>query len=167
MALPCGKRPVTLVFCICECVFISGLLNGWVWMQQILKDEGYYADTCNVTRLSSSKSENTGGMIGFLSVRNEGTKDMHKDIKGKHCKYVRVNKIVTLTEYAEMKRKKEEVIKNNQTFDSNKTVPDCSTENGGLDFVITVAVVSRNIFMFPLGIFLDKYGTTRARIIAM
>lgn len=168
MTFPCSKKPVTLVFCILECLFISGLLNGWTWLQDVLQDEGYYKKSCNDTKLVSLNLHETAGMMSFYREGSKETKDLPTHQKGKNCRYIRVKKIVTLAEYDEMKEmEKKSPIINNQTDPANVTAPECSSETGDLELFMTVVVIIRNVLLFPLGIFLDMYGTTRARIVAM
>ncbi|XP_045171506.2 equilibrative nucleobase transporter 1-like isoform X2 [Mercenaria mercenaria] len=168
MAFPCGKKPVTVVFCIFECLFISGILNGWMWMRLILKDEGYFMDACNMTMKTELDTDDTSGLMGHID------KDM-KSVKlrkgGKeNCVWKRVLKVVSLDEYAKMQLiTTPQTISNsdNQSVYVNSTNLKCSDDAQTFDLVIKLVVIIRNILLLPLGIFLDKHGTGKTRIVAM
>ena len=93
-----------------------------------------------------------------------------KSKKGKTCIKKRVLKIVTLKEYAEMQEKRRTQQSNIESFNeiiSNQTNKGCIEGDQALDLVINLVIIIRNIILFPVGIFLDKYGTSKTRIIAM
>lgn len=190
MALTCSKRQTTLVFCILECLFLSGLLNGWTWMLQILEDEGYYTDTCsNLTMLDGDAERGGGDMSGLFNAGGGNERD-DRDMTGLFeadggiqnqfihvhngntlkCHYKRVLKVVSVEEYANMQRTTHAAPDTEvdvQTVNVNTTAAKCWKQKDKLEFVITLVVIIRNVLMFPLGLLLDKYGTGRARIVAM
>ncbi|XP_045171508.2 equilibrative nucleobase transporter 1-like isoform X3 [Mercenaria mercenaria] len=168
MAFPCSKRTVAVVFCVFECLFISGLLNGWMWMHQLLKDERSFMDACNSTKPTLRNTDDSGSLMGILKTQDERVNKRKGDKTT--CVYKRVFKVISLEEYANMQQITTSMTTLNadrQTENLNNTVSECSEETWKHDFVFKLVIIIRNISMFPIGIFLDKYGTSRARIIAM
>ncbi|XP_045171505.2 equilibrative nucleobase transporter 1-like isoform X1 [Mercenaria mercenaria] len=160
MKIPCEKQTLTLMWCILECLFFSGYLNGWLWMQQILTEDGYYIEPCNIS-VSSTLIENE--RVNNMLKQPFTMKHKGRTVK---CVYKKVVKVVSVDEYARLENESAKREK-----DMNKGAPgnalDCSEQENKLEFVYVVVLIIRNIIMLPLGIFLDVYGSSRTRIIAM
>jgi len=165
MALPCGKRFITLSWCILECLFFSGLLNGWTTLHSILKEERYYLDSCNLTLFNALNSPDVTNSVERshqdFGIDNPFT-EIHEGVKAR-CVVTRVLKRMTLTEYERYKKMRSRPSK------KPVTVHDvyCDEQDEKLEFVVSLVIIIRNILMLPLGVFLDRYGTSRTRIIAM
>ena len=43
----------------------------------------------------------------------------------------------------------------------------CDAQDESLDLMIVIVTIVRNVMMLPVGIFLDIYGTTRTRLLAV
>lgn len=166
MSLPCGKRSLTLVWCILECLFFSGILNGWTSLQEILKEEKYYLDHCNATLVAELNKVHTHTDIGDALQENVGLDNpfitVHEGVRYK-CVLRRVLKKMTVAEYEQYKKSK---IKPTRKPLHISDVY-CDEQDEQLEFVVSLVIIIRNILMLPLGIFLDRYGTTQTRIIAM
>ena len=167
MTFPCSKKKVAVVFCILECLFLSGLLNGWMWMKQILKHEDFFLD-CNITRQTFTNAEDTDSLMGILKTKEELKKN--KEGERTTCVYKRVLKVVTYKEYAKMEHIKKASDDTRVKADSvvvNATDYECSKGTWKIDFVFQMIGIAKDISIFPVGLFLDRYGTSRGRIIAM
>lgn len=163
MGLPCGKRFITLLWCILECLFFSGLLNGWTNLQEILKEDKYYLDSCNSTLLQSLDHQNDAE--SFANLQKEYGPDnpfthITDGVKYR-CVFKKVLKTMTISEYNAYKK--------THTKKPPVQIKDvyCDEQDEKLEFVVSLVIIIRNILMLPLGIFLDRYGTSRTRIIAM
>lgn len=161
MALPCGKRFITLVWCILECLFFSGLLNGWTSLQGILKEEKYYLDSCNRTLLAALNSHSEAVTVDSVGIDNPFT-TIAEGVRYK-CVVKKVLRKMTIEQYEQYKKSHSRPSKKPITVDDVY----CHEQDDKLEFVVSLVIIIRNILMLPLGIFLDRYGTSRTRIIAM
>ena len=164
MTIHCGKRALTLTWGILECVFFSGILNGWVWLKQILKDDFYFFENCNVS-LSTA-----GPILDY----NATFSTVHNGIKW-ICMYKRVRIVI---ERVSLSEPPVTIPTINFTYGttehsmSTTTAPSLSTagcqeQDDSVELIISLVFIIRNILMLPFGIFLDRYGTSRTRIFAM
>ena len=64
---------------LCECLLIAGILNGWMWMQEILKDEGYFMDKCNDTLNAIVDADGIGDFNDLSFTRRDKNITMNKD----------------------------------------------------------------------------------------
>lgn len=168
MKFPCGKRFVSFTWCVFECLFLTGILNGWSWMQQILTEDGYYIEACNVSIPVSSVSADSS-MFGLLNMDEELHNPIllnHEGLKVK-CVYKKVFKVVSLDEYARLEKDNMISPEHYDVIDDVNNNVDCSEQADRLEFVFALVLIFKNILMFPLGILLDTNGTSQVRIIAM
>ena len=153
---------LTLIWCISECLFFSGYLNGWLWMKQILTEDGYFIDPCNITFTNSLIEKQHADIL-----MNQPIRMTHNNTKVK-CFYKKVVKVVSIEEFALYENRSLQ-----SKDDSNKknNIPkngfDCDEQNKKLEFVHIIVLLIRNISMLPLGVLLDTYGSSRTRMIAM
>lgn len=154
MNFPRRKLSLSFLWCALECLFFSGYLQGWLWMQDILTEEGYFRDACNI-----SLSSPIVGNSDMYPMLHQTVAMMHNGRLVK-CVYEKVTKRVSLEEYAIIQKEKD---KNVKSVSSSV----CLKQKETLEFIQVLVLVIRNIIIFPLGIFLDVYGTTKIRIIAL
>lgn len=154
MNFPRRKLSLSLLWCALECLFFSGYLQGWLWIQDILTEEGYFRDACNI-----SSSNSVIGKSDMYPMLHQTVTMMHNGRLVK-CVYEKVTRRVSLEQYAIIQKEKD---KNEKSV--SKSV--CLKQSDKLEFIHVLVLVIRNIIIFPLGIFLDIYGTTKIRIIAL
>ena len=168
MTIHCGKRALTLTWGILECIFFSGILNGWVWLKQIIKDDFYFLEECNIT-LSTVPP-----VLDF----NTTFSTVHNGIKW-ICMYKRIRIVIergSLFEppatsptqnftYGTTDHSMSSTIES--TTLSTTTATGCQEQDDRIELIITLVYIIRNILMLPFGVFLDRYGTSRTRIFAM
>lgn len=168
MKFPCGKRLVTFIWCVLECLFLSGILNGWSWMQQLLTEDGYYIEACNVSIPVSGASADSS-MFGMLNMDEE----LHNPILLNHegrkveCIYRKVFKVVSLDEYARLEKDNMVSHERYDVIDDVSNKLGCTEQADRLELVFALVLIVKNILMIPLGIVLDVNGTSQVRMIAM
>ena len=159
MTIHCGKRALTLTWGILECVFFSGILNGWIWLRQILKDDFYFVENCNVTYTTATP-----------------VPDHFTDIDGQKwiCMLKRVRIVVhqeSSTEHVTTPAASAYPVSTinitNDTTEHSLSNLGCPEQDERVELIISLICIIRNILMLPFGIFLDRYGTSRTRIFAM
>lgn len=155
----CAKRQVTLVWAVLECLFFTGIVCGWTWMAQILKYDGYFLDKCNITDISFMHTYTVGELTdtGPLLERKV-------DVKGPRRKC-----------YPRKKKGNEKLLPLNdlkppsdflrQSFNLSDVF--CDDQEDSFDLMINLVLLIRNVLALPFGIFLDIYGTTRTRLLAV
>ncbi|XP_060582882.1 equilibrative nucleobase transporter 1-like isoform X2 [Ruditapes philippinarum] len=162
MKIPCRKQILALIWCISECLFFSGYINGWLWVKQIVKEDGYFIEPCNI---SLAKTVISKEHVDILM--NQPIRMTHNKTKLK-CFYKKVVKVVSLEEYA-IYENKSKILKN--TFDKGNNITfsgfDCDEQENKLELIHIIVLLFRNITLLPLGVFLDAYGSSKARIIAL
>ncbi|KAK3585370.1 hypothetical protein CHS0354_004645 [Potamilus streckersoni] len=162
MPIRCSRKKVTLIWGLLECIFFSGLINGWFWMQQVLKSEEFFLDVCNTS------------LIRDLSdlFQKYDTHDVpfppRSDTSGvtyrRKCVYRRKdnNEIITMlpttTEVNFMTAVAHKINISEDIF--------CKEQDERLGLLQSVVIIARNVLALPVGIFLDHYGTTKTRLVS-
>lgn len=157
MAIHCGKRTLILTWGLLECVFFSGILNGWIWLKQILKEDHYFVENCNITTQASHVTTVSPRTLEY----NNGQRLI---CVTRWIKVVLDGPIVTpavTTPNPILNETTKEI------SGLNLTDPVCLDQDERLELVISLIFIIRNILMLPFGIFIDRYGTSRTRIFAM
>ena len=175
MSLRCtfSKKAVTVVFCILECIFFSGLLNGSVWMRELLKEDGYFMGSCNITKHNRITVEDVGSMMGILDTQAGGKRLKNNNDRRTTCVYKKVLRVVSLDEYGKITTtetiKSTLANKHSEKFNiSNSTDNNtCSDDISDIEFAIQLVIIITAVLMVPIGIVLDRYGTSPSRISAM
>lgn len=82
------------------------------------------------------------------------------------CVYKKVLKEISLDEYEKIKNEK-----HSESEHKNEAIEikeyDCFKQTQELDLIFTLVVLFQQLLCFPVGILLDKYGTSRSRIMTM
>lgn len=138
----CSKRHVTFVWATLECLFFTGVIFGWVWLTVTLRRDAYFLDLCNVS-LSEDISRDL--------TKNEVLKDSLRKDRPK-CRTTTTTVAPGEVEYR---------------LPFNGTQYFCDEQEDRLDLMYVVIIIVRNFLILPVGIFLDKYGTTRTRLLTV
>lgn len=138
----CSKRHVTFVWATLECLFFTGVIFGWVWLTVTLRRDAYFLDLCNVS-LSEDISKDL--------TKNEVLQDSPRKYRPK-CR-------ITTTTVAPWEVEYRLPFNGTQYF--------CDEQEDRLDLLYVVIIIVRNFLILPVGIFLDKYGTTRTRLLTV
>lgn len=138
----CSKRHVTFVWATLECLFFTGVIFGWVWLTVTLRRDAYFLDLCNVS-LSEDISRDL--------TKNEVLKDSLRKDRPK-CRTTTTTMAPGEVEYR---------------LPFNGTQYFCDEQEDRLDLMYVVIIILRNFLILPVGIFLDKYGTTRTRLLTV
>ena len=158
MALHCGKRSLTLTWGVLECVFFSGILNGWIWLTHILKEDYFFVENCNITIFPHTSVNTVSPSISAMN-----STIIHYDVHGLRwiCMYKRIGPTTTTAKPLVTVQPPQQV------YTGNVTDTVCLEQDDRLELLVSLIFIIRNILMLPFGIFLDKYGTSRTRIVAM
>lgn len=151
--MTCTKRHVTFVWALFECLLFTGLIFGWPWFLSTLRRNRYFLDLCNVTlpeeqAFPESDSEDSllkpGGIHDF-----DGSKQQKI-----RCRPRTTTPATTVNPLPY------------HDFMSNYTYF-CDDQEEHLEIVYGMVYLIRNALVFPMGFFLDMYGTTRTRLLTM
>lgn len=171
----CNRRPIKILWCILECLFFTGILNGWFWLNNILTEDGYYLDTCNITTIALGEPKQARkGVLSMLGIMgsDEGFEDpLYTVYNGRKvkCVYQKVLKVISVQEYEKMKVNSSSRSHLSGPADQKHSIHSifCDKQIETLKFVVCLVVIIRNVFVLPTGVFLDRFGTIRSRIVAM
>ena len=166
MAFQCEKRSLTLVWSILECIFFSGILNGWIWLQQIFKEDNYFVGNCSIPGYPNNAGD-------LMSRTGPVSTPPYIITYSGQQRYICVRQRVRIIQHGNMisttaaTTKEVEMTSAQEFVSQNSTDVACLEQDDNLELLISLTFIIRNILMLPLGIFLDKYGTSRTRIVAM
>nr|XP_022336589.1 solute carrier family 43 member 3-like isoform X2 [Crassostrea virginica]XP_022336590.1 solute carrier family 43 member 3-like isoform X2 [Crassostrea virginica] len=139
----CNKRHVTFVWATLECLFFTGVIFGWVWLTVTLRRDAYFLDLCNVTLPEDLSSD---------SLPKEALQEGSEPVRRK-CRTTTTTEMTTPeVEYF---------------LPFNGTQYFCDEQEDRLDLLYGVIVIVRNLLVLPVGFFMDKYGTTRTRLLTV
>ncbi|XP_062590493.1 equilibrative nucleobase transporter 1-like isoform X1 [Saccostrea cucullata] len=141
----CNKRHVTFVWALLECLFFTGVIFGWVWLTVTLRRDAFFLDLCNVT--FSEEDISNGQSL------SETIQDSSRNGRRSNC---RTTSTTTLAP---------QDFENRLPF--NGTQYFCDEQEDRLNLLYDVIIIIRNVLILPVGIFLDKYGTTRSRLLTV
>lgn len=176
MAMQPSVRFISLIWCVLECLLISGMLNGWIFMKEILRDEDYFTGGCNWSihsRKTGLDDLNPRTLVLEDSVMGFGidvNKPITKTRKGKEmqCFYKRVLKTLSFSEYEILLNESKSYYHNSSTATIRKAEKRmCDEQNVYLETIISCVHIARNILMLPIGMLMDNFGTIRFRIISL
>jgi hypothetical protein len=127
-----------------------------------------------MTKHKTKTVEDVGSMVGFIETRGDSGKSLnHRNDNKTTCVYKKIFKVVKLEDYYKMLSTKGTVgtTMTNIHTDLNVTNSNvsglCLDGIKNLEFAIQLIVIGTAVSMFPLGMFLDRYGTSPTRIITM
>lgn len=139
----CNKRHVTFIWAAFECLFFSGVIFGWVWLTVTLRRDAYFLNLCNVTfpeDFLKDQSQNEDLQNGSRKRRP-------------NCRTTSTTTTVPPeTEYL---------------LPFNGTQYFCDEQEDRLDLLYGIVIIVRNLLILPVGVFMDKYGTTRTRLVTV
>ena len=174
MPFQCEKRSLTLVWSILECIFFSGILNGWIWLQQIFKEDNYFIGNCNVTGVASRTEDVVSLTVPeskppIITLNNERWVCVYEKVRIIQPEGHILTSILPSTVGTPTPQEVETItaVTVEDIVSQNSTEVLCWEQDDNLELFISLAFIIRNILMLPLGIFLDRYGTGRTRILAM
>ncbi|XP_063397408.1 equilibrative nucleobase transporter 1-like [Mytilus trossulus] len=151
----CTKRHVTFIWALLECLLFTGLIFGWPWFLSTLRRNKYFLDLCNVTLPDDDVHKFHDGEGENALLKPGGIPDFDgQNAKPRKCR--RRTTTVATTEFP------------GSYYDSmfNYTYF-CDEQEEKLELIHAVVFLVRNALVFPVGIFLDMYGTTRTRLLTI
>lgn len=159
------KQTIMVVWGLLECLFFTGVVFGWLWLVQILKYDNYFIDLCN----------NTNATLAEYPRRDTHSvnKNSYPICSGHPRDSLPCLDLLSLSENASHE-------KGNRTIDGYRTSPVaaihskmnqneslCTDIDDIFGLFNSLIYTIRNILVLPAGIFYDKYGTMRSRLLAV
>ena len=154
LEMTCTKRHVTFVWALLECLLFTGLIFGWPWFLSTLRRNKYFLGVCNVTLPDEVQK--------FSEIENEKTVQIpagYPGFDGQNTKPRKCRPRTTTTATTDGPSVYYDFMSNYTYF--------CDEQEEKLEVIHAVVFLVRNALVFPLGIFLDMYGTTRTRLLTM
>ncbi|XP_048251805.1 equilibrative nucleobase transporter 1-like [Haliotis rufescens] len=170
---PCSKRACTLTWSVLECVFFAGVVLGWSWLMVVFRSDKYFVDLCNITDLDLGPGELLKGIYQTTTkapVRrkpcrkpNRRQRDVTEDVQVYSAYYTNLKHASTVAVYDVTTVAANEEAENS----TRKDFIGCWEQNEQLRVLFALVVIIRDVLVFPIGIFFDKYGTTRTRLLTV
>jgi hypothetical protein len=154
LEMTCTKRHVTFVWALLECLLFTGLIFGWPWFLSTLRRNKYFLGVCHLRGFVFCPSK-PGYPAGICTV-------FSSSISLNFCTSSGNVTLQTPRKYLFLRN-----------VDKNHGQPNINPVNRRhsnkekLEVIHAVVFLVRNALVFPLGIFLDMYGTTRTRLLTM
>ncbi|XP_048733549.2 equilibrative nucleobase transporter 1-like [Ostrea edulis] len=139
----CNKRHVTFIWAAFECLFFSGVIFGWVWLTVTLRRDAYFLNLCNVTFPEDFLKDQS---------QNEDLQDGSRKRRPNCRTTSTTTTFPPETEYL---------------LPFNGTQYFCDEQEDRLDLLYGIVIIVRNLLILPVGVFMDKYGTTRTRLVTV
>ena len=157
MTTYCNKRNISLIWVVLECLFFTGIVFGWSWLTVALKKDRYFLDLCNVT--FPNHEINLGSYVNPDPLSE--TEIEIKPIPNTKRKCRVRKKFQNTTPNPEIN------LEQFYRYPFNESYYFCDAQEERLELINAIIVIVRNIFVLPIGILFDVYGTTRTRLIAV
>ena len=180
MARVCTKQMWALSWAGLECLLFAGVVLGWPWFLHVFRTDRYFSRLCNNTNDT------------YLGIVGEPQMDsMYRTITARPkppCRPRRPRK--RETEYRETFSLKK-VIQSRDVHDKNSSSLDahlvrvvtnsshvqsddvtrnsigCAEQSSQMYVLFALVLIIRDVLALPIGIFFDKYGTTRTRLLTV
>ncbi|XP_064612402.1 equilibrative nucleobase transporter 1-like [Liolophura sinensis] len=176
MATLCVKKYVMFVWGLLECLLFSGVVFGWDWLIQILKYDGYFSSFCNGTNLTeiglSTPSVDLATLGALISARTQPPSDSkERNLPGKS-----VNGTVSALDgiYLDGIPTTNGPAQNGSPASPHSpyvryfgNYTDCQEQEDQFAVIYCSMYFAMNSLTLLAGVFFDKYGTMRTRLVAV
>ncbi|XP_059144273.1 equilibrative nucleobase transporter 1-like [Physella acuta] len=184
MTRKCSKRLAALVWALLECMFFSSVVLGWTWLSIVLQKDGYFPEYCNatVTNVTSLPVSTTVKPKSPCVSRRPRTPNVSRKLDvstttrasdlpfGEHgISDLRIDwDMLILSDTRILNRlKRAEPDANLTSLSANDVIDLTGHCREKLRVMFALVLIIRDLLTFPLGIFYDKYGTTRTRLLTV
>ncbi|XP_067671820.1 equilibrative nucleobase transporter 1-like [Haliotis asinina] len=170
---PCSKRACTLTWSVLECMFFAGVVLGWSWLMVVFRSDKYFLDLCNITDLNLGPREPENDIYQTTTkapVRRKPCRtptrrqrDVTEEVQVYSAYYTHLKHASTVALYDVTTVAANEDSENS----TRKDFIGCWEQNEQLKVLFALVIIIRDVLVFPIGIFFDKYGTTRTRLLTV
>ncbi|XP_041349430.1 solute carrier family 43 member 3-like [Gigantopelta aegis] len=178
MTRVCTKQMWALSWAGFECLLFAGVVLGWSWFLDVFRTDRYFVTMCNNTNFTDFGMLNEPRVGSIYRPITARPKPKCRPIKTKkrEIEYREEYTIDNLTQNHHLEDDNipvadgyaAHVVSNNsESDDVKRNSIGCAEQSDQLYILFALVLIIRDVLALPIGIFFDKYGTTRTRLLTV